>query len=179
MKEALTDRGLEGVARVTDRAPVRFQQRIGAVVAKAVCFILAAVMVSCQPAASSQAPLPNRPPEVTVTLREYSFEFDRPVPAGRVLFRVVNSGTLTHEPELLLLPEDLPPLDQQLRGDRRVVIAPFAAVPARDPGQVGTFAVDLQLGLRFGFVCFARDPDDDQSHAQQGMSFEFRPSLPE
>jgi hypothetical protein len=39
---------------------------------------------------------------------------------------------------------------------------------------VGAFAVDLEPGERYAFVCFARDPDDDQSHALQGMTSEFR-----
>lgn len=123
---------------------------------------------------SDEAALPPPPPVVTVAMREYRFELDRTVPRGRVVFRFVNAGGLRHQPDLIPLSEELPPIDQQVRGERRAVVAPFAGVAARDPGTVGTFAVDLEPGQRYAFVCFARDPDDGQSHALQGMTTEFR-----
>lgn len=123
---------------------------------------------------ATEAPLPEGPPVRTVTIDEYGIAFKRPVPAGRVVFRVTNDGEQTHEPEFVPLPEDLPPIDEQLQGDQRVPVAPFAGIPPLEPGETGTFAVDLASGVRYAFVCFARDPDDDELHARQGGNAEFR-----
>lgn len=139
---------------------------------------VAALLGACQ-ASSSRPALPPGPTVVNVTLREYVFEYDPAIPSGRVVFRMVNAGRLQHRPDLLPLIEELPPIDQQVRGEARAVVTPFAGVAPRDAGEVGTFAVDLEPGQRYAFVCFARDPDDNQSHALQGMTSEFRPPAAE
>ncbi len=139
--------------------------------------IVAVAAGACQGSAGPQAPLPVGAPEVVVTMDEYRFDFATPVPAGRVVFRVRNEGELPHRLTLVPLPEDLPPLDQQLRGTTRQYIAPFAGVsdrqPARQPGDSGMFAVDLAAGRRYGVICFLEDPDG-QTHAVKGMLDEFR-----
>lgn len=139
-----------------------------------VAALLMVVLGACK-GSSEEPALPPRPAMVTVTMREYRFEYDPVVPRGRVVFRFVNAGRLTHQPDLIPLTEDVPPIDQQVRGERRAVVTPFAGIAAREPGEAGTFAVDLEPGQRYAFVCFARDPDDGQSHALQGMTSEFRP----
>lgn len=140
--------------------------RVAALVAVAVA------LGSCQ--ASAEKAVPAGPPVVTVTMTEFSYHYDRTIPSGRVIFRMVNAGHLVHEPNLFPLSDDVPPIDQQVRGDTRQAVAPFAGVVARQPGQVGSFAVDVEPGQRYAFVCFARTPDN-QSHAKLGMAIEFRP----
>ena len=73
----------------------------------------------------------------------------------------------------------MPPIEEHFptgrrwrRGDR----APLCGSSPREPGEIGTFAVDLEPGQRYAFICFARDVDDDEPHAFQGMSSEFRPA---
>lgn len=136
--------------------------------------VVAATLTACERAGSDGAGPPEGPPVVDVTMTEYDYAHPVPVPAGRVVFRFVNEGRLVHQPDLLPLPEGLPPIDEQLRGDQRAAITPFAGIPPREPGDVGTYAVDLVPGQRYAIVCFARDPDDDESHALQGMATEFR-----
>lgn len=134
---------------------------------------------SCSPTGDGGRPadLPASPPVVAVTLREYRFHLDPDVPAGRVVFRIRNAGKVAHRPALLPLEEDLPPLDEQLRGPVRLAVSPFAGVRTRAPGARGAFAVDLVPGTRYGLICFIRDPDGS-SHALKGMSFEFRAPRP-
>lgn len=131
---------------------------------------------SCTPA-SDERPLPGRPPVIDVTMDEYTFKYPPRVPAGRVIFRVRNSGRLPHRLSVLPLPEDLPPIDEQLHGPNRLTVTPFAGIPTRKPGIPGTFAVDFVAGRRYAFICFVRDPDG-QSHALKGMNSEFRPVGP-
>jgi len=105
-------------------------------------------------------------------MREYHFDHPPQVPAGRVVFRVHNGGSVTHEAILVALPEDVPPIDQQLRSATRVGVDTIATLRNRAPGSNGTFAADLTTG-RYAFVCFLMDPDG-VSHALKGMASEFR-----
>jgi hypothetical protein len=106
-------------------------------------------------------------------MREFAFDYDHDVPAGRVVFRFRNVGHVDHRVTLVSLPEDLPPIDEQIRGSTRQFVAPFAGTYPRPPGATATFAVDLVAGRRYGLVCFVQDPDG-QTHALKGMTSEFR-----
>ncbi len=144
-----------------------------ALAATAVAVVAAAACVSEHP----RAPLPAPVPVVTVTMTEYSFQLDRAVPSGRVVFRMRNVGRLAHSATLLPLPEDLPPIQVQLQGTERRYLAPFAGVPERPPDTSRSFAVELQPGVRYAMICYTIDPDR-QNHASKGMSTEFRTAGP-
>ena len=140
--------------------------------ALAVLAVMGVVATSCSTTTTRSA-LPESPPEVVVTMNEYTFEHRSPVPAGRVVFRVRNEGKIDHRLTILPLPEDVPPIQEQMRGAERRVSARFAGIPTRPPGTTGMFAVDLVPGARYAMVCFVLDRDD-VSHAQKGMATEFR-----
>jgi len=110
---------------------------------------------------------------VIVAMRDHRFEFDPVIPAGRVVFRMDNAGQAPHRLTLFPLPEDLPPIDVQLRGDQRRLLKPFAGIYDRPPGDTGTFAVDLAPGQRYAMICSLRD-EDGQPHYLKGMASEFR-----
>lgn len=112
-----------------------------------------------------------QPTKVVVTMTEYAFAHRRPVPPGRVVFRVRNVGRVDHELVLVALAADVPPLDAQLRGRERRAIPTIARVTATEPGATGIFAADLKPG-RYGFICFLSDPDGTQ-HSLKGMSSDF------
>jgi hypothetical protein len=116
--------------------------------------------------------LPVPPATVDVTMAEYRFLFEPPTDRGRTVFRLHNRGALGHDLVVVPLTDEVPPIDQQLRGEERLVVATLASIPVRPPGGTGTFALDLEPG-RYAFICFVTDPDGQQ-HAQKGMSAEFR-----
>lgn len=123
----------------------------------------------------AQVVLPPDPPTVQVRMVEYRLIYrSSAIPAGRVVFRVVNDGRVMHELTLLRLPRDLPPINKQLHGHKRRILPPFAGVPDLQPGQADTFAVDLTAGQRYALICFDIAPDG-QSDALNGMASEFRP----
>jgi hypothetical protein len=105
-------------------------------------------------------------------MNEYSFQHPAELAPGRVVFRIHNAGSAPHSMVLVELPEDVPPIDEQLRSDTRRAVATLAQLPERAPGSRDTLAVDLVPG-RYGMVCFVRDADG-VSHASKGMSSEFR-----
>lgn len=106
-------------------------------------------------------------------MHDYRFDFRPPTRPGRTVFVADNLGRQRHELFLIRLPDDLPPLAEQLRGTNRRIITPLAAVRTQDPGGTGTFAVDLDAG-RYGLTCFIKDTESDQPHALKGMVSEFR-----
>lgn len=121
----------------------------------------------------ARGPLPPAPPEVVVTMDEFSFEHQSTIPAGRVVFRAVNVGELGHRLSVLPIDDDVPPIKEQLRGSERRSAEPLGGLSARPPGGAGSFAVDLRPGQRYALVCFIVEPDG-RSHAQLGMASEFR-----
>lgn len=104
---------------------------------------------------------------------DHRFELDRSVPAGRVVFRIRNAGQAPHHLTMIPLPDDVPPIAEQLRGSQRRFVDPFAGIYEREPGDTGTFAVDLGPGRRYAMICSVRD-GDDQPHWAKGMATEFR-----
>lgn len=134
------------------------------------------VASGCTSATTPGPPLPTGAPVIDVTMREFAFDHTSDIPAGRVVFRVQNSGESVHRLSMFPLPEDLPAIDAQLRGTERRAITPFAAIYDKAPGKGGTFAVDLVPGQRYAFVCFV--VDEGGSHALKGMSSEFRAKGP-
>lgn len=123
-------------------------------------------------ARSSADPLPPSPATVRVVMTDTSFEFAPDIPAGRAVFEVVNDGTEDHSMTLVNLPEDFPPILEQLRGSERRGTAAVARVPRLAPAERSTFAVDLKPG-RYAMLCLVADPDGTV-HATRGHAAEFR-----
>lgn len=129
------------------------------------------LVTSCRQQATG-APLPPGRPVVDLVMREYAFDYATPVPSGQVLFKVVNAGRVNHRLILVPLPEDAPPLDEQMHSTEGRVVTPLVGIPDRPPGAEDSFAVFLPPG-RYGLVCFTRT-EEGIPHAHKGMLSEFR-----
>lgn len=125
-------------------------------------------------AGTSRPDWPPSPAVVDVRMSEYAFSYPPAIPAGRVVFRARNSGSLDHELQLFPLADDIPPINDQLRGSQRRVLNAVAGVPRRDPGESGLFSVELVAGQRYALICFL--VDGGKPHATEGMNAEFRPA---
>ncbi|HEV2126273.1 MAG TPA: hypothetical protein VGW38_26250 [Chloroflexota bacterium] len=134
--------------------------------------VLAGVGLGCSKGA--EATLPESPPTITVMMTEYEFLFARPVPAGRVVFWAENMGTVDHELILAPVPDEFPPIDEQVRGEEPRVLQPLYYLRGLPPGRRGSFAVDLSPG-RYALICFLPD-SEGVPHALKGMTSEFRVS---
>lgn len=132
--------------------------------------LLALLAGSC--GGGQDAPLPPSPQVVEVKMREYAFDYDRSIGPGRTVFRVHNTGRRRHDLVLIPLPQDLPPIDVQLRSKTRRVVAPLGRVRPLRPDASGTFAADLAPG-RYGMVSFVTDATGT-TDADKGMNTEFR-----
>ncbi|HWC27076.1 MAG TPA: hypothetical protein VG474_10885, partial [Solirubrobacteraceae bacterium] len=75
---------------------------------------LALAAASC--GGSPEPPLPPSASTMRVDMEEYRFVFRAPAAPGRVVLRARNTGRQEHELVLLPLPEDFPPIAEQLKG---------------------------------------------------------------
>jgi len=107
-----------------------------------------------------------------VAMTEYEFRYADPVAHGRIVVKAANKGQLVHQLVVVQVPVDFPPIDAQLHAKVQRGLATIATLPARPPGQDGTFAMDLPPG-RYAMICFVKDVDGVQ-HSLKGMSSEFR-----
>jgi hypothetical protein len=134
--------------------------------------LVLAALASCSHPSKNTAPLPGRAPTVDVEMTEYHYAFSRSVPAGRVVIQAHDAGRLAHQITVFEMPADAPPLDVQLRGSQRRAAFDFASVTLM-PGKTGRFAIELEPGRRYAFMCFLAAADG-QSNALKGMNFEAR-----
>lgn len=132
--------------------------------------VLAVGLGACSPAQGHALPPPA--PDFEVVQREFRFDHQPVVAAGRVVFRVGNAGRLDHELTLVRLPEDFGPIADELASEERRSVATTAYLLPRAPGATGTFAVDLAPG-RYALICFIPDAGG-VAHYEKGMSSEVR-----
>lgn len=136
--------------------------------------LLATLLATSCRASAAPAPDPPSPvPELVVTMVDHRFEYDPSIPSGPVLFRVDNVGSVAHDLRLIPLDDDVPAIEEQLRGTQRRVVTPLAAVRPRPPGTDGAFVVDLEPGRRYALIC-SLITKERQAHSRLGMASEFR-----
>lgn len=129
------------------------------------------------PQGAAPPPVPAPAPVVEVTMTDFRFDIARPIPAGRVVFRMTNAGQSSHNLILIPVPEDLPPIEEQIRGSQRRLVEPYAGIYDRAPGDTGTFAVNLLPGQRYAILC-TMVGEDGEGHSKKGMALEFRAGEP-
>jgi hypothetical protein len=134
---------------------------------------LLALLGGCTTGKRTGASLPSGPQIVHVVEHDHSYVLDRAeISAGRAVFRVENGSRLAHDLSLVGLPEDMPPINDQLRSGNRRALDTLARLPSRPPGSSDAVAVDLPPG-RYALLCFEKD-GTGESHALLGMAVELR-----
>ena len=85
---------------------------------RAIALLGALVMLapSCRTATEQ---FPPRPQVVSVTMREYGYDYEPPTASGRIVFNLENTGRVDHEAVLITLGDEIPPIDRQLRSGER------------------------------------------------------------
>lgn len=145
--------------------------------AGAAAFVAAMAAAGCSSGPRLEAYRPPQPPVVLVSMTEYRVVHARPVPAGRVVFGVINRGFSPHRLSLVALAEDSPPADQQLGAGGLGDAVPVAQMPVLQPTQDSTFAAELEPGTRYALLSLHRT-SDGRTDAERGMVAEFRAQPP-
>ncbi|MEJ7764125.1 MAG: hypothetical protein WKF86_01390 [Acidimicrobiales bacterium] len=133
-----------------------------------------ALVGGCGRGPRPQVYVPAGPAVVEVVEHDYGYALDRRggIPTGRVVFRMVSRSGLSHDLSLVALPEDLPPIVEQLRSPERRAVTTLVRLQSHPAGSTDAFAVDLAAG-RYALLCFEVD-GDGETHAVKGMAMELR-----
>jgi uncharacterized cupredoxin-like copper-binding protein len=115
------------------------------------------------------------PADIVLTLNDYSFDFDKPITAGRHTIRLENAAQQSHEAVLL----------QVAPGKSVYDVIAWIEKPAGPPpgkpiggttgiaqGEVNLITVDFAPG-KYALVCFVPDAKDGKAHIAHGMVKEF------
>ncbi len=125
-------------------------------------------------AGTTVAALPTA--DITITLRDYDFEFSRPLTSGRHVIAVTNAGSQPHEMVI----------NRYRDGESNAKFVAWGAnpkgqpIPAHSmggitdviPGKTVVIENDFPPG-RYGIVCFTLDKKDGRPHFMHGMQKEF------
>lgn len=127
-------------------------------------------------AAERAEPAPNA--DVTVTMRNYGFEFSGPLRAGRRVLRLENAGPQEHHILLQRLAPGKTKADVERwiargRTGERPVSPVFFGTSRQSSGETLYVTVDLERGA-YLFVCRVPDAGDGRPHVEHGMRTEVR-----
>lgn len=110
--------------------------------------------------------------DITVTLKDYQFEFSQPLTAGKHTLKFVTAPGQPHEFTFFqLMPgkkaEDITKfVEGGMKGPPPAM--PLGGVAAMAPGQPSYYEVDLKPG-DYAVVCFLEDAKDGKPHFVHGM----------
>jgi len=119
------------------------------------------------------ANLSQSPPELRVAMTEFQFQHSHVVSAGHIVIAAENKGKVVHRLIIAPLPNDFPPVAQEMKGGEPRSVLPLAGIPDQSPGETGRVAVDLKAG-RYGLFCLVVEPKTGRSHARMGMASELK-----
>jgi hypothetical protein len=122
------------------------------------------------PNASANMSEPNA--DITVTLKDYQFDFSQPLTAGKHTLKIVTAPGQPHEYTFFqLMPgkkaDDIPKyVEAGMKGPPPGV--PIGGVAAMSAGNTAYYEVDLKPG-DYAIVCFLEDAKDGKPHFTHGM----------
>ena len=119
------------------------------------------------------APLPKS--DVVLTLRDYTFEFDKPIKAGKQTIRVENAAQQSHEAVLVQLAPGKTPHDVVnwiMKPEGPPPGKPIGGTTGLTQGEVNLITYDFTPG-KYGLICFLPDAKDGKPHIAHGMTSEF------
>ena len=132
--------------------------------------------ITVTPATGPQATAPEA--DITISLHDFSFQMNGPIPAGEVNLRVDNQGVQPHEWIIFKLD------DGQTLADMQAFLAAGEDAAGPPPGTEagggqaissgGSEIITMNLDAgTYVAVCFLPDPETGKSHAELGMVQEF------
>ena len=113
--------------------------------------------------------------DMTITLRDYGFEFSKPLTAGRHQVLVTNAAQQPHEIVVVRLAPGKTPADVAAwveKMDGPPPGAPIGGTTAIASGGSNVATLDLTPG-EYGLLCFINDAKDGKPHVAHGMMHQF------
>jgi plastocyanin len=129
-----------------------------------------------QAGAAAAESMEDPKPDLHLVMKEYGYQFSKPVTAGKHTIHVMNIGTQEHEAALVKLApgKSMKDFDAWLVSGMK---GPAPADPAPGmaglgKGRTGSFDTNLTAG-RYGVICWIPDAKDGKPHSMHGMVQEF------
>ena len=127
---------------------------------------------SLQVTAPNQSPASAPAADVTISMKEFSYAFDRPLTVGERMVRVRNDGTQAHELLLLTLAPGASVQDFLERYQPGILGNPagrtIGGLTGLSPGREAFLPLLVEPG-RYGILCFLADPRRRTPHFMAGM----------
>jgi hypothetical protein len=114
-------------------------------------------------------------PDITITLRDYGFDFSKPPRRGKHLIAITNAGKQRHELILSLLDSGKTSRDFVTWLDTQngpPPVTPYGGITDIEPGRTAVIPMDLKPG-NYSVVCRVRDAGDGAPHDRHGMLADF------
>jgi hypothetical protein len=137
--------------------------------------MLKSITVAPATATSAATPVALAGADITITLRDYGFEFSKAPTRGKHLIAVTNAGSQRHELILSLLQPGKTSRDFVTWIDTQngaPPVTPYGGVTDMEPGRTVLIPLELKPG-NYSVVCRVRDAGDDAPHDRHGMLTDF------
>lgn len=137
--------------------------------------MLKSITVAPAAVTSAATPFALAGADITITLRDYSFEFSKAPTRGKHLIAVTNAGSQRHELILSLLQPGKTSRDFVTWMDTQngpPPVTPYGGITDIEPGRTVLIPVELKPG-NYSVVCRVRDAGNDAPHDRHGMLGDF------
>ena len=125
-------------------------------------------------AGATMAPDPK--PDLHLVMKEYGYQFSKPVTAGKHTIHVMNEGAQDHEAVMLRMApgKHVSDFNAWLMGNMQgpPPATTIDGIAGMATGRTATFTADFAPGT-YAIICFVGDKNDGKSHAEHGMTVEF------
>jgi hypothetical protein len=125
-------------------------------------------------AAAETAPDPQ--PDVHMVMKEYGYQFSKPIAAGKHTIHVMNEGMQDHEAVMLrLMPgKHISDFNSWVMGNMQgpPPATTIDGIAGMAKGRTAIFTADFAPGT-YAIICFVGDKGDGKPHAEHGMTMEF------
>ena len=115
-------------------------------------------------------------PDLHLVMKEYGYQFSKPVTAGKHTIHVMNEGEQDHEAVILRMNPGKRIADFNAWASGGMKGPPPATtvdgIAGMAKGRTATFTADFTPGT-YAMICFVGDKNDGKSHAEHGMTVEF------
>jgi hypothetical protein len=122
--------------------------------------------------ATSVASAPEPASDLTITMKDYTWDVSAPLTAGPHVIRVENAGPQLHEIQVMQLAPGKSAKDLQawMMGGMKgpPPAKPVGGYAGLAPGLHGFFTTTLAAG-KYVFVCYVPDKADNKPHLMHGM----------
>ena len=129
-----------------------------------------------QAGAAATESMEDPKPDLHLVMKEYGYQFSKPVAAGKHTIHVMNEGAQDHEAVMLKMSpgKHLADFNQWATGGMQgpPPATTVDGMAGLAKGRTGVFSVDFTPGT-YAIICFVGDKNDGKPHSEHGMTVEF------